>query len=137
MKFIIGGLKDNLSIVFCSEMNVVPETQNQKLVSLCHIHHLKVIDFCFTETDALAVIDKYLKKIKKSPEAYLEEIEESNYIQKSVSDSFRSVGRFYFPFPEFREYLNDSQLENYSFDSEKKTMGAQGKCKLERNSRLQ
>ena len=121
MVFFSGDLKDNLSIVFCSEFNQIPETQNGKFVSFCHIHHLKVVDFCYTETEALTTIDKYLKKIKKSPETYVEEYEHPNsYKHKSISDNFRNVGKLILPFPEFREYLSDSAIENYFFDSEKK-----------------
>jgi tetratricopeptide (TPR) repeat protein len=121
MVFFLGILENDGFLVFCTEQNKIPIVENKTLVGYNLVHHLKVIDFCQIESETTDIIEKYLKNIKKYPETFIEN-DDSNVRSrnKQITENFRIVGKFYFPFADAIEYLSQKQSELSHFDIEKK-----------------
>ena len=118
MVFFAGKLDESVNLLFCTEINKVPETENGKLISFNNVHHLKVIDLCANDQEAWPSIENYLKKIKRFVDSYVEEVEMPHtYKKPTIESNFRKVGSSYFPFPDMKEYLNETQEKFIIFDS--------------------
>ena len=132
MIFFRGRLDDNAILLFCTEINRVPITKDGKLTAFYHVHHMKVIDLCKNDEETWASIEKYLKKIKKFVDSYVEDVEmPSTYKKTTIESNFRKVGSSYLPFPEMKEYLNDIQLKAIIFDPSLKRWTISKDAKLE------